>query len=74
MRADYLTMDAVTAAMLRAVTQGDEARLDPRAATGGRFVLPVAVSSNPAFDWLGDVLGELETVTLGPEAWAVADA
>ena len=72
--ADYLMMDAVTAAMLRGATQGDAAMLDPRAVSGGQFALPVAVAGDPAFEWLGDVLGELETVALGTGAWPVGES
>lgn len=72
--ADYLIMDAVTAAMLRGATAGDAVRLDPRVAANGFFALPVAVLGEPGFAWLGDVLGVLETQVLGPEAWPVADA
>ncbi len=72
--AQYLMMDAVTAAMLRGATLGDDARLDPRATAGGLFALPVAVAADTAFDWLGDVLGELETVALDDTAWPGAEA
>ena len=72
--ADYLMMDAVTAAMLRGATQGDDARLDPRATNGGHYALPVAVGADPAFDWLDDVLGELATAALGEADWPAGDA
>jgi len=70
----YLMMDAVTAAMLRGATAGDEARLDPRETLpeglgGGLFAVPVAVREDPAFAWLDDVLGELNVAALGPEDW-----
>jgi hypothetical protein len=71
--ASYLMMDAVTAAMLRGATQGDEIRLDPRALGDGQYALPLAVLGEPAFDWLDDVLGELVVAELGPEDWP-ADA
>ncbi|MEZ0242543.1 MAG: hypothetical protein ACAH11_04165 [Sphingomonas sp.] len=67
--AEFLMMDAVTAATLRGATQGDAARLDPRATGGGQFALPVAVLADGAFGWLGDVLGELQVQALEPEAW-----
>ena len=72
--ASYLIMDAVTAAMLRGATAGDAARLDPRATASGLFALPVAVLGEPAFDWLGDVLGELAMQALGDADWPVAEA
>jgi len=76
---DYLMMDAVTAAMLRAATQGDEARLDPRETLpgglgAGQFAVPVAVRADPAFGWLDDVLGELSVAALEPGDWPVLDA
>lgn len=71
--ASYLMMDAVTAAMLRGATQGDEIRLDPRAVGDGQYALPVAVLGEPAFGWLDDVLAELAAVVLRPEDWP-ADA
>lgn len=74
MMAQYLMMDAVTAAMLRGATQGDEARLDPRTTAGGQFALPVAVAADPAFAWLGDVLGELNVAALGEADWPAGDA
>lgn len=70
--AQYLVMDAVTAAMLRGATEGDAARLDPRAIAGGQFALPVAVRDDPAFDWLGELLNALESVALESEAWPAA--
>ena len=69
MMADYLMMDAVTAAMLRGSTAGDDDRLEPRAAAGGLFALPVAVTSDPAFAWLGDVLGELAVTAIQDGDW-----
>lgn len=69
--ASYLMMDAVTAAMLRGATAGDEMRLDPRPVAAGGFALPVAVLGEAAFGWLGDVLGELATAELGPGDWPV---
>lgn len=72
--ADYLMMDALTAAMLRGATHGDDARLDPRLTIDGHHALPLAVREDPAFGWLGDVLGELTVQPLGLEAWPVADA
>lgn len=67
--ASYLMMDAVTAAMLRGATAGDELRLDPREAANGLFALPVAVLGEAAFGWLGDVLSELVLAELGPGDW-----
>ena len=67
--ADYLMMDAVTAAMLRGSTAGDDDRLEPRAATGGLFALPVAVAGDPAFAWLGDVLGALSVAAIEAGDW-----
>jgi len=79
MTMDYLMMDAVTAAMLRGATQGDEARLDPRetlpeGSGGGQYAVPVAVLADPAFGWLGDVLGELAITALAPGDWPAIDA
>jgi hypothetical protein len=69
--AQFLMMDAVTAAMLRGATAGDEQRLDPRGAASGLFALPVAVLGEAAFGWLGDVLGELTVAERGPGDWPV---
>jgi hypothetical protein len=69
--ADFLVMDAVTAANLRGATAGDEFRLNPRETADGRFALPVAVLADPAFGWLAEALGALATAALGAEDWAL---
>lgn len=74
MMAEFVVMDALTAAMLRGCTQGDAARLDPRATANGLFALPVAVLGDAAFGWLGDVLGELAVQGLGAGDWPEAEA
>lgn len=76
--AEYLMMDALTAATLRGATGGEELRLDPRAVANGphagEWALPIAVLEEPAFEWLGDVLAELARGEVAAGAWpALAD-